>query len=216
MIAACNPAITPAPTRSNSHADPTIDFVSLLPQIRRQAFFRFSSLDLEAREEAVAEAVARAYVSYRRLQEQGKADKIAVTPLVRYAVRQVCGGRLVGGHANVRDISSLLCRKRNQLRAISIDQLDEDSDEWQEVLVEDRRTTPADIAITRIDFRTWLAQLPARLRQIAEVLATGETSSEASTRFGVSRARISQIRSELKNAWLAFQGELSEPMVAAI
>ena len=79
MIAICEPVRTPTPASTTRSVDPPVDFVSLLPQIRKQAQYRFSWLGAEAREDAVAETVARAFVSYHRLIEQGKADKIAVT-----------------------------------------------------------------------------------------------------------------------------------------
>ena len=84
----------------------------------------------------------------------------------------------------------------------------EDSEEWAEFLVKVHRTTSAEIAITRIDFRTWLAQFPARLRGVAEVLASGETTIAALQPSGVSMGWFSQLSSGIENAWLAFQVEL--------
>jgi hypothetical protein len=80
-----------------------------------------------------------------------------------------------------------------------------------------KRATPADVAACRIDFAEWLRRLTARLRRIALALAAGETTSAAARMFGVSPARISQIRDLLKRSWEAFQGELKldeEPRLA--
>ena len=71
---------------------------------------------------------------------------------------------------------------------------------------------PAETAIVRIDFSTWLQLLPRRLRKIATFLANGETTTAAAKRFRVSQGRISQIRKELFLAWHRFQGE--EPTLA--
>ena len=80
---------------------------------------------------------------------------------------------------------------------------------WQALLVENRFAGPAEIAATKIDFGTWLARLPARLRSVAEVLATGEGTGEAAKKFGVSRSRVSQFRRELEASWSRFQTSAS-------
>jgi hypothetical protein len=60
----------------------------------------------------------------------------------------------------------------------------------------------------RLDFDSWLASLSHRDRQIAEVLAGGETTLLAARRFSLAPSRISQLRQELHLLWLQFQGEL--------
>jgi DNA-binding NarL/FixJ family response regulator len=79
------------------------------------------------------------------------------------------------------------------------------------IVVEDRHVGPAEVAATRMDFAAWLRVLPGRLRKIARVLATGETTTTVAKRFHVSQGRISQIRMELKQAWERFQGEQPSP-----
>ena len=64
---------------------------------------------------------------------------------------------------------------------------------------------PAEIAACRIDFAEWLRRLTARLRKIALALAAGETTNAAARMFGVSPARISQIRDLLRRSWEEFQ-----------
>jgi hypothetical protein len=90
-----------------------------------------------------------------------------------------------------------------------LDQHDPVSGDWKEVVIEDRRSGPADIATMRVDFGEWLRKLPRQLRSIAKVLATGETTGATARRFNVSSARISQLRRELQDAWMEFQGELA-------
>jgi hypothetical protein len=84
-----------------------------------------------------------------------------------------------------------------------------------EILVEDNRATPADIARVRIDFADWLKTLPRRTRRIAEVLSTGETTSCVAKRFHVSAGRISQLRRQLYEGWLEFTGEGTVPATAS-
>ena len=89
----------------------------------------------------------------------------------------------------------------------SLDRFDPTTNEWREALIEDRHAGPADTAAARIDVATWYRTLPMRDRKIAKVLATGETTSAAAKKFGVSAARISQVRRELAESWEEFQGE---------
>ena len=81
-------------------------FQAMLPQIRRQASIQLRHLRTEARDEALAEVVARAFCARRRLVEQGRAEIARPTPLVKYAVRQVRAGRRIGGRQNSQDIMS--------------------------------------------------------------------------------------------------------------
>jgi hypothetical protein len=182
-------------------------FLRLVPKIRQHARVRFRQLNPADREEAVQEVIARTMLEFLRLLERGKGRLIYAGPLARYAVAQVRQGRRVGGQLNIRDVSSHYCRARKGVSLESLDRCDDASGQWQEILVEDRRSTPADIAATRIDVRAWLQTLPRRSRRLAERLATGESTSCAARLFGISPSRVSQLRRELHCAWKTFQGE---------
>jgi len=183
-------------------------FVQLLPRIRAQAQSRFRHLAPEAREEATAEVIASALVSYARLVALGREDRAYATTLVRYAVAQFRAGRRVGCRMNVCDLTSDLCRQKNGVSVERLDCFDKRSGDWQELVVEDKHSTPAEVATTRIDFRAWLESLPVRTRHVAETLATGEATSHVARMFGCSASRISQLRRELCRAWRVFQGEV--------
>ena len=190
-------------------------FLKMLPAIERHARIAFIHLDLEARADMVEEVVANAYVAYHRLVALDKADLAYATPLAQYAVRQVKAGRRVGGKLNIHDVTSPHCRMNKDVRIESLDQCSRDTEEWKEIVVEDRHAGPAAIAATKIDFAAWLNLLRPRERRIANGLATGETTADVAKRFEVSHGRISQIRRELKRSWGAFQGEPGvEPAIA--
>ena len=189
-------------------------FLKMLPSIRRQALFAFRKALPEAREELIAEVVAKAYRAFCRLVERGKEDVAFATPLAQYSIRQVRSGRLLGGRERPRDVMSA----RHQQRGFEIDRLghgDREESQWEEIVVEDHRAGPAEIAACRIDFASWLRLLPTRLRKIALTLAKGETTSEAAKKFGVTPARVSQLRLWLKESWEQFQGEAGQVQVAA-
>jgi len=123
-------------------------------------------------------------VSYVRLIERGKADLAYAGPLARYGACQYLAGRRVGHSMNVRDLTSDLCRQKNRVSIEQLDHFDNPTDEWQQIVVEDKHSGPAEVASTRIDFGAWLESLPVRTRHVAETLATGEATSHVARMFG--------------------------------
>ncbi len=183
------------------------EFEAMLPTIQTHAKIEFRHLNPEAREEAIQETVCNACQAYVRLIELGKTDVAFASALARFGVRQTKVGRKVGGKLNCRDVLSDYCRQKNNLSIERLDLHDSENEAWEKVLVEDKHAGPADTAIVRIDFSTWLLLLPRRLRKIAKFLANGETTAAAAKRFRVSKGRISQIRKELFLDWHRFQGD---------
>ncbi len=102
---------------------------------------------------------------------------------------------------------SKYAQHRKNFQVEPLHYFDEEENCWQEIVVENKRATPAEIAACRIDFASWLRRLPRRRRKIALALAGGESTTEAAKTFGVTTARISQLRHWLKESWEAFQGE---------
>jgi hypothetical protein len=182
-------------------------FLKMLPAIRRHAQIAFRHLKVEAREEAVQEVLANAMVAYVRLFEQGKIDVAFPTTIARYGVSQYHDGRQVGNKMNASDIFSRYAHRRRDINVERLDQYCEKDGQWLEAVVEDKRSSPADVAICRIDFANWLAELSPLHRSIATLLASGETTVLTAKRFDVSPGRISQIRRELLQSWREFQGE---------
>jgi hypothetical protein len=160
------------------------------------------------RAEMVQEIVATTAVAYVRLAELGKEDVAYPTPLVNYAAAMFGAGRRVGSRLNVRDVMSPQCQRKKSVVVETLSRFDGNPDEWQEVLVEDRHASPADLAMIRIDFRAWLKSLPERTRGIAEALASGQPTSDVACMFFVSASRISQLRASLRRSWYTFVGEL--------
>ena len=182
-------------------------FLALLPDIRRQVRFAFRRLSGERREEAVQEALANALVAYRRLAELGKTELAFASPLARYAVRQVCGGRQIACPLNSGEILSRYAQRKGGFTVIRLHRPDETAGTWKELLVEDRSCTPAELAASRLDFDAWWRHLPRRNRRIAAELAAGSTTGETARRFGLTAGRISQLRRELAQNWREFTGE---------
>jgi len=181
-------------------------FLSILPQIRKQARLAFRGESPELREELVTEVIANCFVAFVRLMDRGLDDVIYPTPLAQFSMKQVRSGRKVGSKLNVNDVSSEYAQRSMGFVLESLVRYNHRKQEWKEILVEDRHAGPAETATSRIDFGDWLQSLPRRQRRIAETLAKGETTSKAAKRFRVSLGRISQTRRELKENWEDFQG----------
>jgi hypothetical protein len=209
--------IAQAPSTRNAYQDKNNNelFLAMLPTIERYAERYFSRRLREQREELVAGSVALAYCMFLRLIERGKADVAYPSPLAMYACRQVLVGRSLGTRLSVRDVMSRHCQKRKGVRIERLDRFDREQGSWREVLVEDRKSTPADIAAARIDIPGFFETLTPRDRRIAENLACGVSTSSVAQQFQLTAARISQLRRELQEKWRQFQGEAVPEACAA-
>ena len=209
MIALAPSSNSSTPRPPSSPPDWPARFLLLLPLIRRIARHAFRGMSGDQRQEALQEVVANCFVAYARLVERGKEGVAFATPLARYAVAQYRAGRRVGSQLNLHDLASPYCQKQNDVAVESLFSKT-DSGRWEELVVEDKRSTPADIATTRLDFKAWLRRLDRSKRTAAKLLAGGAATSEAAKRLRLSAARVSQLRRELKDDWATFQGEPPE------
>jgi len=203
-------AIARSPKRKAASRRRNYKFLSMLPEIRKQANFAFRRLHVDAREELIQEVVAQAYSLFVRLCQRGKLALVFPTPLAQFAIRKVRAGRRIGSRANIRDVTSPRAGVTKGLTIERLDRFDQRTGQWREALVEDRTAGPAEIAETRIDFADWLKTLPTRDRQLAETLARGETTGCVARMFRISAARVSQLRRDLCENWRRFVGELAE------
>jgi hypothetical protein len=183
-------------------------FLAMLPAIRTHARRAFSRMKPESKEDLIQEVVANCLVAFVRLIKLGKGDLAFPSVLARFAIVQVRQGRRVGNRLNVQDALSQYAQHRKRFNVDRLDRYDETESAWQEILIEDSRCTPADLAASRLDFAAWLQRLPSPRRRIANVLASGERTGDVAKRFGMSAGRVSQIRAELRESWAKFQGEL--------
>jgi hypothetical protein len=182
-------------------------FLAMLPAIEQHARVSFRSLDPEAHEEAVQEVIVTALVAYCRLVELNKTDVAFPSTLARYAVAHVRVGRQVGCRMNSKEVLSSYAQSRRRFSVDRLDHYDGEVDGWRELVVEDRRAGPAEIARTRLDFSDWLKTLTTKQRRIANALAVGETTKDVANRFGLTAGRISQMRHELMDCWNAFTAD---------
>lgn len=187
------------------HNDPQAAFLVMLPVIRRCADVAFRDLRGQDRDDAVQETVANAYVAFVRLVARKRADRAFPAVLAGYAVKQIRDGRRVGTPQAGRDVMSSHAKRKGQYVVERWGRFDRGG--WREAFLEDSRTPIPDQAAFRIDFPAWLSQLSSRNRRVARLLMAGNQTCQVARYFGVSAARVSQLRRELYEDWQRFHGE---------
>jgi hypothetical protein len=201
-----------APTHEPKNCD--LKFLSLLPAIRRYIRYAFRNVPPTLREEAIAEAVAAAYVAYRRLVDRGQTSRAFATPLARFSIGRVRDNRHVGGRRNRNNVSCPFAARQHGFRLAGLERYDANRGRWLVRAIPASDTPIPDQVAFRIDFADWLSRLPGRNRRIAETLACGNTTSEVAHRFRVSAARISQLRLQFFESWHAYTGEAPDRRMA--
>lgn len=193
-------------------------FEAALPGIDPVLGGAFRRLPRDLRLEAIAEARAAAWAAWCGLLRRGK-DPLAVgaAGIAFNATRSVKNGRRVGspraaGRGRM-DVHNRKAQRKHGFAVVSLEAPERSGHGGQDGAWEDylaggkNRLTPAEEAAFRIDFAAWLNGLPVVARQAAELLAAGSGTGETAQACGVSAGRISQLRSELRASWSAFQGE---------
>ena len=203
-------AIARSPKRKPTLRRRNDKFLSLLPAIRKQANFAFRRVPVDAREERIQEVVAQAYSLFVRLCQRRRSALVYATPLAQFAIKRVRAGRRLGSRCNSRDVMSPRAAVANGFTIERLERFNQRTGQWRDTLVEDRTAGPDQIAMTRLDFDSWLSTLSNRDRRLAEKLALGETTGAMAGMFRISAARVSQLRRQLCENWRRFVGELAE------
>jgi hypothetical protein len=178
----------------------------MIPVIVRHLRVVFRHLRPDAKEEAVAEGLANACVSYQRLVKQGRAHLGFPTVLARFAAAQVLDGRQVGNGQNTRDVLSSRAQKKKRFQVEHLDHFDEEEGQWMEAVVADPHTPVFEQVRFRLDFPAWLARLSRRNRRIAQSLCLGNSTGAVAKRFRISPGRVSQLRRQFYDSWQGFCG----------
>jgi DNA-binding NarL/FixJ family response regulator len=194
-------------------------FEEILPKIERKASTAFMYLNASAREEAVAEAVALSWKGYLRCIEKSK--RFTPWTLAYYAIRQVRSGVRFNGTYSA-DVLSERTRILRGTRVASIDatpagQPYDDARSWwdrSEALMDRRNWDRPDEAV-RIshDYGAFLTHdgLKDRHRRVFDMLAEGYRPSEIAAMLDVSRARVTQVKRELRKGLKRFFGPEIDP-----
>jgi hypothetical protein len=196
------------------------EFVTHLPAVESAARWTFRHrlrLRRQDFEEALAETRAAAWRAWVGLLSRGKDPiQVGVHAIAANAVRYVKNGRRVGnpngGGRSAMDVHNRKARAAGGYWIGSLDGNGQPEGEsiagWRDWIVGDNRCTPAEEAVFRLDFATWLASLPDRRRRTAELLGLGYGTGEVARALGITAAAVSQARPSLERSWRAFQGEV--------
>jgi hypothetical protein len=185
-------------------------FLQLLHVVETHAKIQFRRLPADRREEAIQETIAAACMNYQLAVAQGKLNVLRPGMLADFAVRHVRTGRHVGGKQDAaQDVMSPVAHRRHgvQLHHYYAHRGGDGTDGWRQLAIEDRKASIPDLAAFRIDFAQWLKSLTRRDRWIIAAFVSGERTSSVADRFGISEARVSQLRRKYEREWQVFQGE---------
>src|SRR5262245_27267003 len=183
-------------------------FLLILPRIELHGRISFRYLRCPAlRDDAVAEVVALAWKWHLRLAERGKDATEFPSALATFAARAVKAGRGLCGRERARDVLSPSALRKHHFVVERLPVFSTPGGNLlEEALVDNRQTPPPEQASFRIDFPTWLRTRSERDRRLAEDLMRGERTQDVSTKFGLSPARISQLRRDFHDDWQRFCG----------
>jgi DNA-directed RNA polymerase specialized sigma24 family protein len=207
------------PAARPSHADVRASFTDHLPRIRKHARYALRHVGCrEARDDLVAEAVALAWGHFAALAGRGKRPEEFVSTLALRCTQAVRAGRRLAGSDRARDALSAVARARHGVAVVRLDDRvpapgTDPTGPGAEVLAAalaiDPRARVAEQAAFRIDFPAWRARLGRRDRAVLDALAAGDGTGAVAARFGISPARVSQLRAAFRWSWAAFhRGEL--------
>jgi hypothetical protein len=197
-------------------------FLLIMPLIERHGRVYFRHLKAEAKEEALCEMVALCWAWYLRLMQRGKDATQFPTVLADYAAKAVRCGRRLCGHEKAKDVLSPVARHRHHFeveRLAGSTQVPHEQlygevdgqrhlDAFEERLRDNTQTPVIDQVCFRQDFPSWLATHTDRHRRLIGDLMLGERTMDMARKYGLSPARISQLRGEFHRDWLAFCDDL--------
>lgn len=170
-------------------------FLELVPRIETHARIAFRDIRCQAqRADCVAETVAIAWKWFVKLAHAGQDAREFGSAIATYAARSVRAGRRVAGMAKARDAFS---RGVESLAGDAI---------LEEALVDNTATPVPDQVGFRMDFPRWRKRRSQRDRRVMDRLMIGECTQTVARTFGISEARVSQLRREFMDDWEAFVG----------
>jgi hypothetical protein len=187
-------------------------FLAIHPRIVTHARFHFRHFRcLHRQDDAVAETVALAWKWFLRLTRRGKDIRHFVAVFADYAVRAAKNGRRLCGQEKTKDPLSPLAQQRRGFAVQSLPMASSMTGNiFDEALADNTKTPVPDQVGFRLDFPAWRLGRCERDRRLIDDLMVGERALAVARRYGLTPARISQLRRAFHHDWRAFCGELPE------
>jgi hypothetical protein len=184
-------------------------FLSILPRIERHGRVCFRTRSWHDQQEAISEMVALCWKWFLRLAERGKDATRFPSVLATFAARAVYNGRRLAGTCKAKDALSPVAQRRHGFAVGRLPDVSTlNGNPLFDALHDNTRSPVADQVAFRFDFPAWLATLGARNRNIAQDMAQGHRTGELADAYGLSPARVSQLRREFHCDWQSFCGDL--------
>jgi hypothetical protein len=184
------------------------EFERALPRIQRHAEFVFRSVCCrQKRDDCIAELVALSWKWWVRLRQRGKNPRSFASVLATYAARAVRSGRRLCGQESGKDALSPSAQIRRGFIATGSADLSAACGTVLEEALTDNMRTPVDEQVAfRLDFPVWLRTLTERNRDVVRDMMQSERTEDLSAKYGLSAARVSQLRQEFHRGWHLFLG----------
>lgn len=187
------------------------DFLKLLPRLQLHAKIYARHLACyHQKAEFIAEVITLSWLWFTRLRAQGKDPAQFPSVLATYAARAAGSGRRLCGQEKAKDALSPRAQKRHGFAVSSLPSFSSlNGNVWDEAL-QDNMTTPAPEQVGfRCEFPEWRRSRTERDRRIIDTMMSGERPLTVAKRFGLSPARISQLKRELHDDWRRFRAKPS-------
>jgi len=161
---------------------------------------RVESSDL--REELLQESVCNAWAHWQALlRKNDSVPRHLIPGLVKWAVIHALSGRGIAhrpgaGEAASTDKRPDRCRPGRVIGAHALSLFD-----VPELFLWATGSDPSHHVEVKIDFQHWINQQSPLKQRVARMLAMGNGTAIVAQETGLSAARVSQIRRELKNSW---------------
>jgi hypothetical protein len=195
------------------------NFQLAIPRITRHArcFFRHVQCQ-HRRADYLNEVVGLCWAWWLRLMDRGKDPRQFVSTIADFAVRAVRAGRRLCGQLKAKDVMNEHTQSRHGFKVESLplstrkchEELhggvtgQRQLDIYEERLKDNTRTPPDEQAAFRIDWPCWPRSPTTRDQRIIEMMARNERTMDLSRRFGISPARVSQLRRQYHTDWCRF------------
>jgi hypothetical protein len=121
----------------------------------------------------------------------------------------VRAGRRVAGQERAKEVLSSLAQARHGFVVEKLPDCETlSTNPLTEALVDNTKSPPDEQCAFRLDFPAWRLTRCYRDRMIIDRMMRGERTHDLSRQFGISPARVSQLRREFRDDWQRFCGEL--------
>lgn len=202
-------------------------FLVIMPRIQVHAQISFRKLRCsQTRADSVQETVALAFRWYTGLIGRSKDPAMFPATFASFAVRAVRNGRRVCGQEAAKDVLSGEAQRKHGFRVEylatstgrSHDRIystvrgQQLMDAYEERLRDNTQTPVFEQVCFRMDWPEWLLTRTDRDRNIIANMAQNARTMDLAQKFGISPARISQLRREYQQDWTRFCEDLqSDP-----